>query len=77
MDFIDKNTEINVGDEVVTSGLSGEHSAFPKGVHIGYITDVKKDDSGLYQYAELAPSATVSLLDYVFVVSTGTREDAP
>jgi len=70
MDFIDKDTEILVGDEVVTSGLSGEGNVSPKGVHIGYIVKVHQDDSGLFQYAEIAPSATVSLLDYVFVVST-------
>jgi len=70
MDFIDKDAVIRIGDEIVTSGLSGEGGIFPKGVHIGYIVKAEKDKSGLYQYAELAPSATVSLLDYVFVVST-------
>ncbi|MEN7973645.1 MAG: rod shape-determining protein MreC [Verrucomicrobiota bacterium] len=69
MEFIDKDAEIRVGDEVVASGLSGEGSVSPKGVHIGYVTKVRKDKSGLFQYAEIAPSATVSLLDYVFVVS--------
>lgn len=69
MDFIDKDAEIRVGDEVVTSGLSGDGGISPKGVHIGYVVKVQRDDSGLYQYAEIAPSATVSLLDYVFVAS--------
>jgi rod shape-determining protein MreC len=77
MDFIDKDTEVRVGDEVVTSGLSGEGGVSPKGVHIGYIVKVHQDDSGLFQYAEIAPSATVSLLDYVFVVSETAEEVAP
>jgi rod shape-determining protein MreC len=77
MDFIDKDTEVRVGDEVVTSGLSGESGVSPKGVHIGYITGVYRDESGLYQYAEIAPSATVSLLDYLFVVSEEVGEAAP
>lgn len=77
MDFIDKDTLIRVGDEVVTSGLSGEGGVFPKGVHIGYVVKAEMDGSGLYQYAELAPSATVSLLDYVFVVSASAKERAP
>lgn len=77
MDFIDKDTEVRVGDEVVTSGLSGEGDVSPKGVHIGYITKVHRDDSGLFQYAEIAPSATVSLLDYVFVISEMTEEAGP
>jgi cell shape-determining protein MreC len=62
---------------VVTSGLSGEGGVSPKGVHIGYIVKVHQDDSGLFQYAEIAPSATVSLLDYVFVVSETAEEVAP
>jgi rod shape-determining protein MreC len=75
MDFINKDAEVRVGDEVVTSGLSGEGGVSPKGVHIGYIVKVNQDESGLFQSAEIAPSATVSLLDYVFVVSTAARED--
>ncbi len=68
MEFINKDVEIRVGDEVVTSGLSSD-GAFPKGVHIGYVEKVFRDKSGLFQYAEIVPRATVGLLDYVFVVS--------
>jgi len=77
IDFINKDAEIKVGDEIVTSGLSGEGGAFPKGVHIGYVTEVHHDDSGLFQYAEIAPSATVGLLDYVFMVSDASRKVVP
>ncbi len=77
MDFIDKDTVIRVGDEVVTSGLSGAGGVFPKGVRIGYITATERDRSGLFQNAQLAPSATVSLLDYVFVVSDTVTEVKP
>jgi len=62
---------------VVTSGLSGEGGVSPKGVHIGYIVKVHQDGSGLFQYAEITPSATVSLLDYVFVVSASDAEVGP
>jgi rod shape-determining protein MreC len=77
MDFINKDSEVRVGDEVVTSGLSGEGGVSPKGVHIGYIEKVYQDESGLFQSAEIAPSATVNLLDYVFVVSTDKPEGRP
>jgi rod shape-determining protein MreC len=77
IDFINKDAEINVGDEVVSSGLSGRGGVFPKGVHIGYIVKVHRDGSGLYQYAELAPSATAGLLDYVFAVSDQPPEAKP
>lgn len=77
MDFIDKDTRVRVGDEIVTSGLSGKEGVSPKGVHIGYIEKIHRDDSGLFLFAEVAPSATISLLDYVFVVSDSTEENAP
>jgi len=70
IEFINKDQKILEGDEVVTSGLG----AFPKGVHIGYVTKVKADDSGLYQNAEVIPTATVGLLDYVFVLSSTKQE---
>ena len=69
MEFINKDSEVRVGDEVVTSGLSSAGGEFPKGVHIGYVEKVYRDETGLFQYAELVPRATVGLLDYVFVVS--------
>ncbi|WP_372806245.1 rod shape-determining protein MreC [Pontiella sp.] len=75
MEFINKDVEIKVGDEVVTSGLSSEGGLFPKGVHIGYVEKVYQDKSGLFQYAEIMPRATVGLLDYVFVV-TDLRPEA-
>jgi rod shape-determining protein MreC len=77
LDFIDKDLEIKKGDEVVTSGLTNDDGVSPKGVHIGYVIKAEKDASGLYQYAEVAPSATVSLLDYVFVVTRKNREVKP
>jgi rod shape-determining protein MreC len=76
MEFINKDVEVRVGDEVVTSGLSGDGGVSPKGVHIGYVVKAEKDKSGLFQYAEIAPSATISLLDYVFVVAA-VQEDTP
>ncbi|MEE9369613.1 MAG: rod shape-determining protein MreC [Pontiella sp.] len=76
MEFINKDAEVRVGDEVVTSGLSSAGGEFPKGVHIGYVEKVYRDESGLFQYAEIIPRATVGLLDYVFVVSEAAMEDA-
>lgn len=75
MEFINKDAEIRIGDEVVTSGLSSGGGRFPRGVHIGYVEKVYKDDSGLFQYAEIIPRATVGLLDYVFVVSKAVEEE--
>jgi cell shape-determining protein MreC len=70
IEFVNKGIKIRINDEVVTSGLG----AFPKGVHMGYVNKVYKDDSGLFQYAEIVPRATVGLLDYVFVLSSAEQE---
>jgi rod shape-determining protein MreC len=70
IEFVNKDIEIRVNDEVVTSGLG----AFPKGVHIGYINKIHKDASGLFQTAEVVPRATVGLLDYVFVLTSNQQE---
>jgi rod shape-determining protein MreC len=72
IEFINKDKEIRVNDEVVTSGLG----AFPRGVHIGYITSIQRDESGLFQQAEITPLPTIGLLDYLFVVPTANREVA-
>jgi rod shape-determining protein MreC len=73
IEFVNKDIEIRINDEVVTSGLG----AFPKGVHIGYINKIHRDASGLFQSAEIAPRATIGLLDYVFVVSDPLAEAKP
>ncbi|MFH0953026.1 MAG: rod shape-determining protein MreC [Verrucomicrobiota bacterium] len=66
MDFINKNTPILAGDEVVTSGLGG---VFPKGLLVGYVDKVYTDESGLFQKADIIPKADVGALSYVFVVA--------
>lgn len=65
MDYINKDIPILEGDEVVTSGLGG---VFPKGLLLGYVEKVWRDSSGLYQRAEIVPSADLGRLSYVFVV---------
>jgi rod shape-determining protein MreC len=66
MDFINKNTPVRPGDEVVTSGLGG---VFPKGLLVGYVDRVERDESDLYQRAYIIPKADLASLNYVFVVA--------
>jgi rod shape-determining protein MreC len=72
MDFINKNTPVRAGDEVVTSGMGG---VFPKGLLIGYVDEVDVDESGLYQRAEVVPKADLGALTYVFVVRRESPSD--
>lgn len=73
MEFINKNTPIRPGDEVITSGLGG---VFPKGLLVGYVDKVFTDRTGLYQYADLISKADLGTLQYVFAVR-GVSPGAP
>lgn len=66
MEFINKDIEVRPGDEVVTSGLGG---TFPRGLLIGYVERAQRDESGLYQLAEVVPSADIGRASYCFVVA--------
>ena len=53
------------GDRVVTSGLVG---GFPRGLAIGTITGIYKEEGALFQNAELAPEVEVDRIEEVLVI---------
>tara|TARA_B100000809_G_scaffold194559_1_gene193765 strand:+ start:3107 stop:3937 length:831 start_codon:yes stop_codon:yes gene_type:complete len=65
VEYVVKDADIRVGDEVVTSGL-GE--MYPGDVPVGCVRSWALDSSGLYQAAELEPVVDMRNLKYVFVV---------
>lgn len=65
IDYISTEYELKVGDVIHTSGLG---NVFPEGLPVGRIGRVKLDKSGLYQEAEIIPSADIDRLKYAFVV---------
>ena len=67
--YLLRTEDVTVGDVVVTSGLSGK---FPKGLVIGEIRNVEKQSYGIFQSAELIPSANLNKLEEVFVISEST-----
>ncbi|MEM7393548.1 MAG: rod shape-determining protein MreC [Verrucomicrobiota bacterium] len=66
MDFINKKSSVNLGDEVVTSGLGG---VFPKGLFIGYVDKIYTSKNGLYLSADIVPREDVGTVNYAFVVA--------
>jgi rod shape-determining protein MreC len=58
------SAQVQVGDEVVTSGLG---ASFPAGLLIGKVTKVSKDD-GMFQRVEVAPAVDVSRVRAVEVL---------
>ena len=55
------------GDRVVTSGLIGD---FPRGLMIGTITRIDKQEGALFQSAELMPEVDVGRVEEVLVIQT-------
>jgi rod shape-determining protein MreC len=53
------------GDRVVTSGLIGD---FPRGLAIGTITHIDKQEGALFQSAELMPEVDVGRVEEVLVI---------
>ena len=67
MDFISQTSEVQLGDEVVTSGLGG---LFPKGLLVGRVSRVEMNESGLYQTAWIDSAAGLGALEYAFVAAS-------
>lgn len=65
MEYLLKQDEVAVGDDVVTSGIGGP---FPRDLPIGKITTVGKRDVGLYQEAEVTPAVDFNRLEHVLVL---------
>ncbi|MCM3611372.1 rod shape-determining protein MreC [Planococcus sp. MERTA32b] len=61
---IDAQIELEVGQQVVSSGLGG---IFPKGIIIGEITEITIDEFGLTQLAYVKPAADFTLLNHVMI----------
>ncbi|MDH4185991.1 MAG: rod shape-determining protein MreC, partial [Nitrospira sp.] len=63
------------GDRVVTSGLVGD---FPRGLAIGTVTHIEKQEGALFQSAELMPEVDVDRVEEVLVIqsSYGRSEKA-
>ncbi len=65
LDLVTQNELIKSGDEVITSGLSGD---FPRGLLIGDISALRSSATDLFQKAYIAPAADLRNLKFLFVV---------
>ena len=67
IDFISQTSDVQEGDEVVTSGLGG---LFPKGLLVGRVRSVEMNEAGLYQTAWIDLAAGLGALEYAFVAAS-------
>lgn len=63
---------IRPGDMVVTSGLTG---GFPRGIGIGTVVSIQKEEGELFQSAEITPEADFSKLEEVLVITAPRSPD--
>ena len=64
--YVKKSDDVQVGDKVITSGLGG---IFPKGLLTGTVTKVERKRPGIFQAVEVVPSADLSRLEEVLILS--------
>lgn len=65
--YIPLLSAVRVGDTVVTSGLTG---SFPRGLAIGGITRIEKEEGDLFQTAEIVPEVDFMKLEEVLVITS-------
>ncbi|MCX5667590.1 MAG: rod shape-determining protein MreC, partial [Candidatus Omnitrophica bacterium] len=63
--YISLDSDVRPGDKVMTAGFG---SVFPKGILIGEIEKVGREEGRLYKYAILKPSQDLSMLEEVLCI---------
>lgn len=63
--FVQRTEDVKVGDAIITSGLAG---VFPKGLFLGKVRNVEKEETGLFQEIWVSPADNVTKIEEVLVV---------
>jgi len=63
--YISLDSDAKVGDKIITAGFG---SVFPKGILIGDIDNIGKEEGRLYKYAIVKPSQDLSKLEEVLCI---------
>jgi rod shape-determining protein MreC len=71
--YIPMLSALKEGDRVVTSGLVG---GFPRGLAIGTITAIDREEGALFQTAELAPEVDLNRVEEVLVIQAPQSQAA-
>ncbi len=64
-EFALREEDIEIGDQVITSGNGG---VFPKGLPIGAVVRVEREEYGMFQQVEVAPAVDFSRLEEVLIL---------
>lgn len=69
--YISKIQDVREGDAIVSSGISG---VFPKGLMIGQVNHVDRQEAGLFLKINVAPSVDFSKLEEVMILTSDEDE---
>ncbi len=64
-DFALRERDVEVGDCIISSGTGG---VFPKGIVLGTVTQVAREDYGMFQDVEIVPEVDFEKLEEVLVL---------
>lgn len=64
--YLGRETEIEVDDEIVTTGLGG---VFPEGLKIGRVAEIKDDNVNMSRFAVIEPEADLKDIREVFIIT--------
>ncbi len=70
MQYVLKNNEVKVGDQVVTSGQS---DVFPSGLPVGVVSKVSNNERGMFLDVEVEPAVKFSQLEHVIIVMKSNK----
>jgi rod shape-determining protein MreC len=60
-----KEVDIEIGDEIVTSSMSG---IFPDGLPVGKVVDIDRGEYGLLLTAQVSPHVDLARVQRVFIL---------
>lgn len=63
--YVARSEKVEVGDEVISAGLG---DIYPKGIKIGVVSSVNKEDFGITQSIKIEPSVVFKKLEEVLVL---------
>ena len=71
MKYVSKAQDVKENDIIVSSGLGG---VFPKGLMLGVVSAVDRQESGLFLKIKIAPSIDFSKLEEVSVLASDDKD---
>jgi len=71
-DYVLQKHDVQIGDTVVTSGFDG---VYPKGLRLGWVSDVVKPEAEIFQEVTVTPYVDFEKLEEVLVVLVSRRHE--